>query len=349
MLIQVHAGDLRALEQHLVRKIPPLIAICDAEPLVTQRALTLVRQHAQLAGFAEREMCTAEGRGFDWRGWQIETTSASLFSARKLVELRIPNGKPGTDGTAALQQVLTLANPDVLVIVLLPAADWQMKKAAWFMQLSQAALCVETQEPAREQLPAWINAELRRSRQSADQETLRWLAERFEGNLLAGEQELQKLALLLPEGQIQLNAVRAAVLDVARWDPADLSLAALQGDAVRTQRVAEGLAQEAAAPPLVLWSLSDDLRQALRARWALDQGRPRNQLGRELRLNPTRTPAILACAQRTSAPMLQALLAQAARVDTISKGLAPGDAWLALNQLALAIADPSRFQWMMQA
>ncbi|HEY0488123.1 MAG TPA: DNA polymerase III subunit delta, partial [Telluria sp.] len=266
----------------------------------------------------------------------------SLFGDKKLIELRIPTGKPGKDGGAALQSYAKDLNPDNLTLITLPKLDWQTAKAAWVGSLQQAAVYIEIPTIERAQLPGWIGTRLAAQGQSADRQGLDFIADRVEGNLLAAHQEIQKLGLLHEPGKLTFEQIHDAVLNVARYDVFKLSEAMLSGDAARLVRMLEGLKGEGEALPLVLWAVAEEIRTLLKLKSGMAQGRPLGMLLKEYRIWGPRERMMEPALRRISLPTLEAAMREAAQVDKMVKGLRAkafaGDAWDAMLQLALKVA-----------
>src|ERR1700712_3458416 len=211
-----------ALEGHLAKSIAPLYVIASDEHLLALEAADKIRRAARANGFSERDVLTVE-RSFKWGELLAANQEMSLFGDKKLIELRIPGGKPGKDGSTALQNYAKDLNPDNLTLITLPKLDWQTAKSAWVTQLQQAAVYIEIPTVERAQLPGWIGTRLAAQGQSADRQGLDFIADRVEGNLLAAHQEIQKLGLLYPAGKLSAEQVIDAVLNVARYDVFKLS------------------------------------------------------------------------------------------------------------------------------
>src|SRR3954468_8214336 len=247
--MQLRAAEL---ESQLKKSLLPAYAIHGDEPLLAMEAAHAVRATARRAGFSEREVLEP-GRGFDWSEFTHATGSLSLFATKKIVELRLPNGKPGTQGAEELAAYCANPNPDQLLLVSLPRLDRSGQGSAWFNALARLGAVVDIWPLDRARLASWIGERLGRQKQRASREVLEFLAERVEGNLLAAHQELQKLSLLAPEGELSLETVQDAVASVARYDPYDAAEALLGGDIGRYARVIEGLRGEGEAPTFVLF------------------------------------------------------------------------------------------------
>ncbi|MCB1909922.1 MAG: DNA polymerase III subunit delta [Rhodocyclaceae bacterium] len=326
------------LDAHLEAPLAPLYLLHGDAPLLIEEAADAIRAAARRQGVGEREILIS-GQGFKWQQLAHASGNMSLFGERKLLDLRIPNGKPGKDGGDALQRMAeSLESGGDVVLITLPELDWSARKAAWFTALTRQAVTVELQTPPRERLPAWIAARLGRQQQSAPAEALAFVAELVEGNLLAAHQEIGKLGLLYPPGALTLAQVRDAVLNVARYDVDGLRLAMLDGEPGRCARLLDGLRGEGEAPPLILWTLASDIRVLARLRGSLDRGQPAAAILKGERVfEPRRRQAIERAAARLDRRSLGAALRHAARIDRIAKGLDRGAVWDELLQLTLRL------------
>ena len=318
--MQVRADQLEA---QLSKSLAPLYVVHGDEPLIALESADAIRAAARKAGCSERELFIAE-RYFDWSELLNAGASQSLFGERKIVELRLPTGKPGTEGAAAIERYCAVLNPDCVTLVTLPRLDKAGQNSRWFLALSAAGVVVEVWPMDRARLPEWIAARLARARQRAGPETLQFLAERVEGNLLAAHQEVQKLALLLPEGELQLEDVQSAVTSVARY-----------------ARVLEGLRGEGEAPTFVLWALAEELRGLARIHAGVAAGRQVEQLFRENRVWRNKEAATRTALRRLARPAVDAALTHAAKIDRVSKGLAKGDPWDEFLILGMALTRPA--------
>lgn len=326
------------LEQHLARGIQPLYAVFGDEALLALEAGDRIRATARAQGYGEREVLIVEP-GFSWPELAMTGNSQSLFASQKLLELRIPNGKPGTEGSAALQAYAGRLPPDTVTLVQLPGIDWRAQKSGWFEALEHAGVCVEARVVTRKALPQWLAGRLKAQKQEADSDTLSFIADRVEGNLIAAYQEVQKLALLFPPGTITFEQVRDAVLDVARYDVFNLGEAMLEGDPQRLSRMLDGLKGEGAAPPLALWALTEEIRRIGRIVGGAAAGKPVEGLIRDARIFGAAHKSLMQQRwQRYSMPQVRDALRHAACVDRMIKGLVKGDVWDELLQLALRFA-----------
>lgn len=328
------------LASHLEGELRPLYVVHGDDPLLVIEAADAIRAAARRRGFDERNVLTALP-GFNWNQLSAAAGSRSLFGGRTLIDLRIPNGKPGRDGGGALQDYAAHPSPDALLLVTLPELDWRDEKAAWLAALGNAGAIIKLVAPKLAELPAWIATRLRRQEQSADAEGLRFIAERVEGNLLAAHQEIQKLALLHPPGPLSLAAIRDAVLDVARYDIDALREAMLEGDAARYARTLDGLRQEGEAPPLLLWALTEEVRALATIHSGLAQGKALDGLLRDARVFGPRQAPMKRALRRFDRSRSLAALAQAARIDRMIKGAASGNVWDEFLRLGLGLASES--------
>ena len=341
------------LNNHLSKGLKPLYALHGDEPLLQQEAADAIRAVARAQGYTERSVYTVAGAHFDWGEVLSAGSAMSLFADKQLVEIRIPSGKPGKDGSVALQQIAAAApdNDAVLTLVLLPRLDKATRSAAWFGALESFGVTVAVDPIDRAALPAWIARRLAQQGQrvadgAEGERTLHFFADRVEGNLLAAHQEIQKLALLYPCGEqatLSYEQVQSAVLDVARYDVFKLSESVLAGQMARVQRMLDGLRAEGQAEVLVHYALAEDIRTLKRIRDALDQGRPLPVALREQRLWGVRERLVERLVPKLSARQLAHWLQAAHTVDGIVKGLkAPGlptEGWQALHRLAMMVTQ----------
>ncbi len=324
------------LEAQLAREHAPIYAIHGDEPLIALEAADAVRAAARKCGFTDREVFEP-ARGFDWSELSHSLASLSLFGGRKIVELRLPTGKPGPQGGEAIAAYCERPSPDMLLLASLPRLDRTSQGTAWFGALARAGVVVDVWPVERARLPAWIAERLGRQRQRAPREALEFLADRVEGNLLAAHQEVQKLALLAPEGELSLEIVREVVANVARYDAYTACEAMLAGDAARYVRVIDGLKSEGEAPTLVLWALSEELYALARIQAGAAAGRSVDDLLRENRVWGPRQRPMKAAASRVAPGAVQGALAHAARIDRAIKGVGAGEPWDEFLKLGLFV------------
>jgi DNA polymerase-3 subunit delta len=325
------------LPRHLSRKIESLYVVHGDELLLALEAGDEIRSAARRAGCDERDVLVVEP-GFKWDAFIGANANFGLFGSRKLIDLRIPGGKPGLDGAKALESYAANPNPDNVTLITLPRLDRATLNSAWFAALSQTGATIAVQPIERETLPRWIAARLARQNQRASDEVLTYLAERCEGNLLAARQEIEKLALVLPEGEITLEAVESTTTDVARYDVFQASEAWLAGDAARTVRILTALEAEGEAVTLAVWQMTEDLRAIASVHAAQKNGVPIAAAVRNARAWGRRQAALEKGVRRIPPTRIGAMIIAAARLDALAKGLTAGNPWESLTSLALAVA-----------
>ena len=340
---------LPQLGSHLQKGLRSLYTLHGDEPLLMQEAADAIRAAARAQGYTERTVHTVQGAHFDWSEVLAAGGSLSLFADRQIVEVRIPSGKPGKDGSAAIQQLVAQAqdNDATLTLFLLPRLDLATRKGAWFGALDNGGVSIQVDTIGRAALPQWIAQRLQQQGQHVasgeeGQRTLQFFADRVEGNLLAAHQEIQKLGLLYPAGALSLAQVEAAVLNVARYDVFKLSEAVLSGQVARVQRMLDGLQAEGEAEVLVHYTLAEDIRALKRVKDAMAAGQPLPVALKAQRIWGPRERLFERVLPRLSPARLNNLLHSANQVDGIVKGLKvpdwPQDGWQALHRLALRFA-----------
>ena len=336
------------LPTHLQKALRPLYVLHGDEALLAQEALDAIRAAARAQGYTERSSFIAAGANYDWSAVLAAGGSLSLFADKQIVEVRVPSGKPGKDGSAALQQIAAGAagNDGVLTLVVLPRLDKATRGSAWFAALEGAGVAIQIDPVERAQLPAWIAQRLAAQGQrvqagEAGQRTLQFFADQVEGNLLAAHQEISKLGLLHPAGELTLEQVEAAVTNVARYDVFKLSEAVLAGRRERVQRMIDGLQAEGVAAVLTHYALAEDIRALKRIKDAMAAGKPLPMALRSERVWGLRERLFERVLPLLSERQLDALLEAAWRVDGIVKGLQhpgwPADPWQALHRLAQSL------------
>ena len=341
---------LPQLQAHLQKGLRSLYTLHGDEALLVQEAADAIRATARAQGYTERSVHVVSGAHFDWSEVLAAGGSLSLFADRQLLEIRIPTGKPGKEGSPMIQQLAQSAegNDSTLTLFILPKLDNATKKGAWFGALDQFGVTLQVDSVERAQLPQWIAQRLKLQNQSVaagqeGQACLQFFADRVEGNLLAAHQEIQKLGLLYPEGELSLEQVESAVLNVARYDVFKLSEAVLAGQIPRVQRMLDGLQAEGEAAVLVHYTLAEDIRALKRVKDAIAEGRPMPMALREQRIWGAREKLFERVLPKLSASRLAQLLQNAHQVDGIVKGLKvadwPTDPWQALHRLALRVAS----------
>ena len=341
---------LAQLQAHLQKGLRSLYTLHGDEALLVQEAADTIRAAARQQGYTERSVHVVTGAHFDWSEVLAASGSMSLFADRQILEIRLPTGKPGKEGSPVIQQLAQSAegNDSTLTLFVLPRLDSATKKGAWFGALEQFGVSLQIDSLDRAQLPQWIAQRLKLQNQSVasgqdGQNCLQFFADRVEGNLLAAHQEIQKLSLLYPAGELTHAQVESAVMNVARYDVFKLSEAVLAGQVARVQRMLDGLQAEGEAAVLVHYTLAEDIRALKRVKDAMAEGRPLPMALREQRIWGAREKLFERVLPKLSTARLAQLLKNAHQVDGIVKGLKvadwPTDPWQALQRLALRVSS----------
>jgi DNA polymerase-3 subunit delta len=316
-----------SLSPHLEQRLLPAYLVSGDEPLLTAEAADAIRAKARATGFSEREVHFLD-RGSDWDDVRASAGNMSLFGSRRLLELRLPTGRPGVAGNKALLALLEGNDPDTLLLILAPRLDRDAQAAQWVSAVESRGGWVQVWPVEADRLVGWLRARCRRLRLDASEEALVFLAERTEGNLLAAHQELEKLRLLASGAALTLDLLLASVADSARFDVFRLSEAVLEGEADRALRVLAGLRSEGTEQTLVLWALTQALRDLWGAASSPAAGRPRGW--------QRQSAALEKAARRAPRLSFKALTLRAARADRMIKGRLQGNAW---DEMALLAAD----------
>lgn len=324
----------------LERSLAPAYLIAGAEPLLVQECRDHVIRAAQARGFDER-MVHEAGKGFDWNSLQDASAAPSLFSSRRIVDLRLPTGKPGTEGAAAIVDLLEAADPDLLLLV--SAGDWStaMRKLKWTSAVARAGVLVEIWPVKPHQMPEWIGQRMARAGLNPEPGAVALLAELVEGNLLAAQQEIDKLLLLGHTRQVTEDDVTRVVADSARFDSFRLVECALLGRLDECLRVAAGLQRSGVAIQAVTGAMYRELSMADAVRAAIAAGEAESVAYRRLRIWPARQGPIRQALRRLGGFQFGESFRALGLIDRQSKGRAPGDAWQSLDRLLWYLCQPA--------
>ena len=326
------------LSSHLNKQLATVYVLHGDEPLLLIEAAQRVRDAAMRAGFAEREVMVAD-TGFDWEQLTAANLSMSLFGSKRVIDLRLPTGKPGGEGARVLEEVGGNPSPDNVLLITSPRFDRAAQNSGWFAALEAAGVVIEIWPIDRDELPKWIGERLSRNGQRATPDVLEFLADLTEGNLLAAQQEIDKLALLLPPGEVTQAEIEAVVATVARYDSAGLSEALLDGDTERVCRILAGLQAEGEGIQLVLWQIAEDTHALLGIAQAAKDGQSVQTALRGARVWGKRLAAMERAARRVDGRALAKLLPELARLDRISKGIGKGEIWDETRTYVLRFVD----------
>lgn len=330
------------LHRHLREPLQPLYLLHGDEVLLQQEAGDLLRQAARAQGFSERELFHAE-RGADWNELLASANTLSLFGDRKVIEIRF-TGKPDATAAAALERYAASPSPDTLLLLVLPKLDGSAQKAKWFLACENAGASVQLPVVDAHTLPEWLRARLSQHGITMEPEAFTLLCERVEGNLLAAQQEIEKLRLLAPEGVLTLDLVRNAVGDSARYNVYDLADAALAGDIERAARMLTGLQAEGQSEGSVLWAVARDARTLAALREGVDAGQAAGALMQQNGIWQKRQGLFQRALQRTTPALAQRLVAEVQAADLAIKGQSQERAWDVLLRLVLLMAGRPLFR-----
>ncbi|KAB0548355.1 DNA polymerase III subunit delta [Pseudomonas argentinensis] len=329
------------LGKHLQGALAPVYVVCGDEALLCQEATDAIRSASRAQGFTEREVFHAEAN-FDWGMLYEAGASLSLFAEKRVIELRIANGKPGDKGAAAILEYLGRPPEDTLLLITLPKLDGSAQKTKWAKALIDGPNCqfVQIWPVDANGLPQWIRQRLAQGGMNASAEAIDLIAARVEGNLLAAAQEIEKLKLLADGQQIDAGTVQAAVADSARYDVFGLIDAILNGEAAHALRMLDGLRGEGQESLFIVVMLARELRQLANISYQYSQGIPLDKAFASARppVWDKRRPLVSKALQRHSPARWNALLMDAQQIDAQVKGQAPGDPWASLSRLVLTMA-----------
>ncbi len=327
------------LPDQLARGLAALYVVVGDEPLAAQEASDAIRAAARAAGHSERTVHTVQGR-YNWQGIFASGDNLSLFAERRLTEIRIPSGKPGVDGAKALEAYAARLPADTLTLISLPGLDWKAMQSRWFAALANQGVVVEARPIDRAALPGWIERRLARQGLRADRAALEFLADQVEGNLLAAQQEIDKLALLLPPGDVTLADVEHAVVDVSRLEADALADALYAGDGARFAQVVTDLRDAGEVVPAILWQVTAAAGLLLRLKSAVAQGDSLSAAMRTLwGRDKQRAPQIERAVKRLGLAQVESALADLALIDRQAKGLERvGDPWDTLLRVGMTLA-----------
>jgi len=333
-----------SLTSHLQQALLPIYWVSGDEPFQVDEACRMLREAAQQQGYLEREVYHVE-RGFNWDQLQDAANSLSLFAERKLIELRLPSAKPGTDGSKALTEYARAAPTDTLLLIVSGKLESATQKTKWFTSVEAAGawLAIWPIETAR--LPQWIAQRIKLRNMQASSEALRLLSERIEGNLLAADQELEKLLLLYGPGTVNLDQVQSAVTDSARFDIFGFIDEALLGHPDRVSRMLFGLRAEGVEAILVLWALAREIRALAQMARRCDEGQAAEQAMAAMRVWDKRKPLIRKALSRNTTAHWESLLQRCSTLDRLVKGQGTGRVWDELLELALSVAGQPAITW----
>lgn len=335
--VKINANQLKS---QLEKSLLPCYLVTGDEPLLVQEALDSIRAAARERGFGSRELFVS-GAGFDWAEFSASGGNLSLFAEKRIVELRVPTGKPGRDGSAAIAALAEGLDDDLLLLVSAPRLDRSGAAAKWVKSLAAAGGHVQVWPVERRELPAWIQGRMRAAGLRPDRDAVRLIAERVEGNLLAAQQEIEKLRLLLGEGEVGAAHVQRAVADSSRYDVYQLADAAMAGDAARALRILAGVRAEGVNEVVVMWALTREVRTLARLADAVAQGADLGAAMQKWRVWRNRQGLTRSCIGRLRRSDFHRLLKALRLADASAKGQRAGDPWQQAADVVVALAGPA--------
>jgi len=325
------------LLHNLKRGLAPVYFVYGEELLLVEESCRAIRNAAHAAGFHERQVLTVES-GFDWNGFFASTQSLSLFSERRLIELRLPTGKPGEAGAKILTEVAAQPPADTVLLVSCGKLEKQTREAKWAKALEAAGVAVAVYPLEATQWPTWIRRRMEMKGLKPGPGVVELLAHLMEGNLLACAQEIDKLAMLFGAGEVGLDDIEGNLGDNARYNVFALVDASLRGEPVAVVRILSSLRGEGVEPVLIQWALAREVRELAQMAAMVAAGQPVMRVIEARRVWTKRKPLVGAALKRLSREASQDLLRRAARTDRVLKGRGRGDVWQELQCLALGMS-----------
>jgi DNA polymerase-3 subunit delta len=333
--LKINANQLTG---HLQQALLPCYLVSGDEPLLVQEAVDQLRAAARSQGFTERELHVS-GPGFDWSMLMTGGANLSLFAEKRIIELRLPTGKPGKEGSAAIVDLVAAANEDTLILVIAPKLDRSTQSAAWVKAIDKVGGFLQVWPVSERDLPGWIAKRMRDAGLRPEKEAVHMIADRVEGNLLAAQQEIEKLCLLHGDGEVTAEDVANAVVDSSRYDVYKLTDAAVAGNARRALKILGGLRNEGVEPVIVAWALTRELRVLAGIRAGQDRGVDLGTAMRKSGVWQNRQGLIRACIGRHDTAGLYRLLQKAGQTDAAAKGQLAGDPWQLAMETVLGLAS----------
>ena len=331
--------SLAQLGKQLAGGLGSVYFVAGDEPLQIGEALDAIRLAARHEGYEDREVFVV-GASFNWDSIRNSAGNMSLFATRRIVEVRLPTGKPGRVGGPMLSELAENPPPDTLLIIIAEQFDSSVAKTKWVEKVAAAGVAVITRPVSLADLPAWIEKNMRQQGLSFEPVVVELLVNRIEGNLLAARQEIDKLALLASDDHVSLELAQQSVADGARFDVFQLADVALRGDQTRAIRMLYGLRSEGVAAPLVLWALVRESLSVTSVWLKMEQGVPAGTAMKQSGIWSTKQHLMSSCLRRHNRESIDYLLMAAVKTDRIVKGAIYGSPWDALLELLQAIGQP---------
>jgi len=329
------------LSSHLQKKLAPCYLVTGDEHLLVAEALDSIREVAREQGFTSRDLNVATA-GFDWAQLRDSSANLSLFAEQRIVELRLPTGKPGRAGGQAIIDLVEQTGPDLMLIVSGPKLDRSVQSSKWVKALDAKGVSLPIWPVGVRELPGWIAARMRQAGLQPDNGAIALIADRVEGNLLAAGQEIEKLRLLLGEGKVSADDVSSAVANSSRFDVFKLVDAALTGDAKRALKILTGLRAEGVEPVIVVWSLTREIRMLASLTDTIAQGMDLAGGMQKAGVWRNRQALVRSCIGRHQHGDFHRLLKLANQADQAAKGQLRADPWQLATDIVLGVSLGSR-------
>lgn len=325
------------LKATLSSRLHPVYFVSGDEPLQVMEATDLIRASCREQDYVEREIFNVDAN-FDWQVFSEAAASMSLFSSRRVLDVRLPSARPGKQGSQAIQQYLENLPEDTVLLITAGKLEKAAKNSAWFKALDKSGVSIQCWPVSQENLPSWVRQRFQSRAMQPDREVVDYVCQHVEGNLLAAAQEIDKLHLLLGPGSVEFDSVRAAITDNSRYSVFELSDTALLGDSSRVMKILNSLHAEGIEPVLVIWALAKEIR--LLCHVSAEPTTAEYTLSRS-GVWKNRMDLFRACLSRHTEKSFKLLLQRCARVDGISKGFEQGNAWDELRMLCFRLAGKS--------
>jgi DNA polymerase III subunit delta len=325
------------LSSHLLKSLAPCYLVTGDEFLLVDEALDAIRAAARERGFTSRELHVAT-TGFDWNALTASTGNYSLFAEQRIIELRLPTGKPGNNGSAAIIELTNQSGPELLFIVTGPKLDRSSSAAKWAKAIDQKGVSLPLWPIGVRELPGWIASRMRAVGLHADREAVALIADRVEGNLLAAQQEIEKLRLILGEGKVSVEAVNDVVANSSRYDVYKLTDAALAGDANRSVKILGGLRAEGVEPVIVMWALTRELRTLATLDDVIRQGGDLGGAMQKSGVWSSRQGLVRGCISRHRHGDFHKMLKATGRADAAAKGQRAGNPWQMATDVVVSLS-----------
>ncbi len=331
------------LQANIKKAVYPVYLVSGDEPLQQMESLDVIRSFLREQEYAEREILDVDAQ-FDWHRLMEEAANMSLFASRRIVELRLPSAKPGRQGSQIIKEYLSRPPEDTVLIINAGKVDASAKKSAWYKSVEQNGLVVQCWPVPVEKLSVWLKQRFKNRDMDADNEVLAYISQHVEGNLLAADQEIEKLYLLLGPGKVTYADVAEAVTSQSRYSVFELVDMLLTGNTKRVIRILSGLKAEGIVPVVINWALTKDIRllvQAAQAQAAQDRSSAEFLLKRS-GVWQNRMALFKACLSRHSHRSLQMMLKRCAYIDAVSKGVMDANVWDEIETLCVRLAGRTK-------